>query len=162
MNALNRGGGANKRKVRCDMDDKRKTVLAGMLALCIIFVAAFAGGGPVAASPMPKEKDNTGWITGGPDGEVLDKTLSGAYAGCGIERKGGSYYYKGKRVKVIKDQSPDGSVYRFDPHLKGSVSIKVVRNAKGKVKRISYLSRKKAANLIKRAGLNDGKSNPGK
>ena len=75
------------------------------------------------------------------------------YLADGMEKKNGSYYYKGKRVKVIKDQYPDSAIYSFDPELKGKVSIKVVRNAKGRIKRITYMSAKEASRLIKRAGL---------
>lgn len=89
-----------------------------------------------------------------------NKALIEEYAAWDIERKGGSYYYQGDRVKVIKDQSQNGSVYKFDPKLKGTVSIRIRRNTKGKMKQVSYLTNKEAARLIERAGLKDstGKS----
>ena len=61
---------------------------------------------------------------------------------------------------MIKDQSQNGSVYKFDPKLKGTVSIRIRRNTKGKMKQVSYLTNKEAARLIERAGLKDstGKS----
>ena len=82
-----------------------------------------------------------------------DKVLYEEYAASGITRKGGAFYYQGKRVKVIKDESSASAVYRFDPKLKGSVSIRITRNAKGDIKRVSYISRKEAKRLIKRSGL---------
>ena len=52
-----------------------------------------------------------------------NKALIEEYAAWDIERKGGSYYYQGDRVKVIKDQSQNGSVYKFDPKLDNRFSL---------------------------------------
>ena len=154
------------------MGFKRRTkavrIMTGILILCMISGGFFAGSEPAAAADSGSV--GTGNRAGiyalysdegyQGDKEAGDETRSGDqktlyedYADCGITKKGGSYYYRGKRIKVIKDQRPDCSLYKFDPELKGKVSIKVIRNKKGKIRRIGYLTRKEAARLIRRAGL---------
>lgn len=138
---------------------KRITIrsLTGIVTGCMIFGVAFAGGYPAAAAVASDcvgiSKQSIQIL--GLDKARDEKSLFDEYAACGIERKGGSYYYEGKRVKVIKDRSVDSSFYKFDPKLKGKVSIKVVRNKKGKIRRVSYMTKKEASKLIRRAGLKE-------
>ena len=157
------------------MNVKRKIawVLTGGLLWSTIFdggylIAAVAGQRVVETGKqtLAKEKDHRtddSMDDENPDRrhwDKDDKALIEESAAWDIERKGGSYYYQGDRVKVIKDQSQNGSVYKFDPKLKGTVSIRIRRNTKGKMKQVSYLTNKEAARLIERAGLKDrtGKS----
>lgn len=146
------------------MDVKGKTkaahILTGVLTFGIIFTASSVGSLPAAKCEAyhvqeadKKERKNEqaqNYDDGQKDQVHLEK-----YAACGIKKKDGSYYYKGERVKVIKDQGPDSAVYKFDPERKGAVSIKVIRDKKGRIKRVVYLTEKEAARLIKRAGLKE-------
>ena len=86
-----------------------------------------------------------------------DKALLEEYAAYGIEKEDNFYYYRGELVYIIKDQRPDSSVYLLNTDSKGTVSIKVIRNAEeeimsGKYKKKDYRlrnsnSRTKAAKI---------------
>lgn len=142
-----------------DFLKRTKLLMAGLLAFGIVFGTSFAGGYAAAAAGGAGSEGTGADIAGGyldeegEDYEQDEKALYEEYASCGITRKNGSYYYKDKRIKVIKDCSPGYSVYRFDPKLKGTAGIKVARDEKGSIKRVSYMTRKEAERLIKRAGL---------
>lgn len=146
------------------MDVKRKTkavhIMTGILTFGIIFTASSVGSLPAAnceayhARESEKKERENEQAQNYDDGQK-EKVHLEKYAACGIKKKEGAYYYKGERVKVIKDQRPDSAVYRFDPERKGAVSIKVIRDKKGRIKRVVYLTEKEAARLIKRAGLKE-------
>ncbi len=79
-----------------------------------------------------------------------DKALLEEYAACGIEEDDGFYYYQGELVYIIKDQSPDSSVYLLNTDSKGTVSIKVIRNAEGEITSVTYMTEEEVAKALPR------------
>lgn len=69
-----------------------------------------------------------------------DKALLEAYAANGIEKDGNFYYYQGELIYIIKDERIDSSVYWLNTDSKGTVSIKVIRNAAGEITGVSYMT----------------------
>jgi len=54
-----------------------------------------------------------------------------------------TYYYKKKRIRIFYD--PDGNFY-YDRN--GKVDLKIIRNKKHKIKKVTHLSRKKAKQIL--------------
>lgn len=54
-----------------------------------------------------------------------------------------THYYKKKRIRILYD--PDGNFY-YDRN--GKVDLKIIRNKKHKIKKVTYLSRKKAKQIL--------------
>ncbi len=79
-----------------------------------------------------------------------DNALLEEYADCGIEKDGDFYYYQGELVYIIKDQRPDSSVYLLNTDSEGTVSIKVIRNAEGEIKSVTYMTEKEVAKALPR------------
>jgi len=82
------------------------------------------------------------------DEDLYEKALLDAYAAHGIETDGKSYYYQGELVFIIKDQRPDSSFYMLNTNSKGTVSIKVVRNAEGEITGVSYITEEEVAEIL--------------
>ena len=79
-----------------------------------------------------------------------DKALMEAYAANGIEKDGNFYYYQGELIYIIKDQCPDSSVYLLNTDSKGTVSIKVIRNAEGEITGVSYMTEEEVEKALSR------------
>lgn len=69
-----------------------------------------------------------------------DTALWEEYATYGIVKIEDFYYYQGELVYIIKDQHADSSVYLLNTDSKGTVSIKVTRNAEEEIAGISYMT----------------------
>jgi len=79
-----------------------------------------------------------------------DKALLEEYAAYGIEEEDNFYYYQGELVYIIKDQRPDSSVYLLNTDSKGTVSIKVIRNAEGEITSVTYMTEEEVAKALPR------------
>ncbi len=79
-----------------------------------------------------------------------DKALLEEYAAYGIEKEDNFYYYQGELVYIIKDQRPDSSVYLLNTDSKGTVSIKVIRNAEGEITSVTYMTDEEVAKALPR------------
>lgn len=88
-----------------------------------------------------------GKIKGITDKKVISSASE--YKKWNIQRKNGVYYYKNKRVRVFLDLRADKSFAAFSYDRKGTVDVKVTRNKKGKISKVSLLSKKEAEKLIK-------------
>lgn len=77
-----------------------------------------------------------------------DKALLEEYAAYGIEKEDNFYYYQGELVYIIKDQHPDSSVYLLNTDSKGTVSIKVIRNAGGEITSVTYMTEEEVAKAL--------------
>lgn len=85
-----------------------------------------------------------GRIKGIKDISIINKE----YKKWKIKRKNGNYYYKNKRVRVFADIKPDKSFLQFSYDKKGTIDIKIVRNKKGHIKNIKYLSKEEADGFL--------------
>ena len=79
-----------------------------------------------------------------------DKSLLEEYETYGIEKKDNFYYYKGELVYIIKDQHPDSSVYLFNTDSKGTVSIKLIRNAEEEITSVTYMTEEEVSKALPR------------
>ncbi len=79
-----------------------------------------------------------------------DKALLEEYETYGIEKEDNLYYYKGELVYIIKDQHPDSSVYLFNTDSKGTVSIKLIRNAEEEITSVTYMTEEEVAKALPR------------
>ena len=84
-----------------------------------------------AASEAQESGNEEGWE---------DTALLEEYAAYGIVKIEDFYYYRGELVYIIKDQHADSSVYLLNTDSKGTVSIKVTRNAEEEIAGISYMT----------------------
>lgn len=80
-----------------------------------------------------------------------ERALMEAYAVYGIEKNGKYYYYQGEPVKIFMDQRPDSSFYSLEINPKGTASIKVIRNTKGEITGVSYMTDEEEAKILERA-----------
>lgn len=78
----------------------------------------------------------------------LDKKRIAEYKEHGITVNGKSYYYKGKLVKIFMDIRKDSSFYTLNINPKGTVNVKVTRNASGKIKNVGRLDRAEEKELL--------------
>ena len=92
-------------------------------------------------------KDNKGKIDG-----VIDISASREYKKWKITRKNGSFYYKGKRVRILADFKADKSFVQFSYDEKGTINLKISRNKNGKISKVGYLSKKEAEELLEEWG----------
>ncbi len=79
-----------------------------------------------------------------------DNAFPEEYAAYGIEKEDNFYYYQGELVYIIKDQRPDSSVYLLNTDSKGTVSIKVIRNAEGEITSVTYMTEEEVAKALPR------------
>ncbi len=63
-------------------------------------------------------------------------------------QKNGSFYYKGKRVRILADFKADKSFVQFSYDEKGTINLKISRNKNGKISKVGYLSKKEAEELL--------------
>ncbi len=92
-------------------------------------------------------KDNKGKIDG-----VIEISASREYKKWKITRKNGSFYYKGKRVRILADFKADKSFVQFSYDEKGTINLKISRNKNGKISKVGYLSKKEAEELLEEWG----------
>jgi hypothetical protein len=67
-----------------------------------------------------------------------------------IMNKNGVYFYKQRSVRLLVDDAGDKAVTNnFFFRKSGKVDIQVIRNKEGKIKKIKYISKKRAEEIIK-------------
>lgn len=91
---------------------------------------------------------NWDWDWDEEEEKAEEKARLKEYAAFGVEKDGKNYYYKGEKVKIFLDHRPDSSFYVLDMNPKGTVSIRIVRSAKGKIKGVAYLTEEEAKKLL--------------
>ncbi len=77
-----------------------------------------------------------------------DRKILAEYEKHGITKKGKSYYYNGKLIHVFLDIRKDSSFYRLEMNPKGSVNVKVTRDADGTIKSVGRMSDTQAEKLF--------------
>ncbi len=82
------------------------------------------------------------------DEDWEDKALLEEYAANGIEKDGDFYCYQSELVYIIKNQYPGSSVYSLNTDSTGTISIKVIWNAKGEITSVSYLTEEEVAKAL--------------
>lgn len=97
-----------------------------------------------AASEAQESGNEEGWE---------DTALLEEYAAYGIVKIEDFYYYQGELVYIIKDQHADSSVYLLNTDSKGTVSIKVTRNAEEEIAGISYLTEEEVEKARSKIGV---------
>ncbi len=93
----------------------------------------------VAVAKKVQEGDAASYLSDGQQAE---------YEAWGIKKSGGAYYYGGKRVRILMEIRKDKSFENFNYDKGGEVDLKVVRNGRHKIKKVVYLSAKKAQKII--------------
>lgn len=79
-----------------------------------------------------------------------NKKKKNEYAKWKIKKIDGNYYYKQKEVRLFVDDTGKKTVTnKFFYNKNGTVDIKIIRNKKGRIKRIKYISKKRAKQIIK-------------
>lgn len=66
------------------------------------------------------------------------------YAKWGIKKNDDNYYYKKERVRILFDLKYDNSLKFMNYDKKGTVDLKIKRNKKGKILKVTYLSEKES------------------
>lgn len=69
-----------------------------------------------------------------------EKQLLEEYKAYGITKSGWNYYYQGKLTRVFADFQANESFVTLNTNPKGTVSVKVTRNADGSIKTVGYLT----------------------
>lgn len=70
------------------------------------------------------------------------------YGAVGVTMDGKDYFFKGKLVNIFLDLRPNKSFYTLNLNPKGTVNIKIVRNADNVVTGVEYLTEAEAAELL--------------
>lgn len=79
--------------------------------------------------------------------DELDKQLADEYKKVGVTSDGKYYYYQGKLVNIFLDRRADSSFYTLGRNPKGTVNIKIVRDANNKITGVAALTQSEIADL---------------
>ncbi len=71
-----------------------------------------------------------------------------AYQAVGVTMDGKDYYYKGKLVNIFLDMRHNKSFYTLNLNPKGTVNIRIVRNADNNITGAAYLTDAEVAELL--------------
>lgn len=88
------------------------------------------------------------------DGELdelkaeLDRKQTEAYQSVGVTASGGDYCYQGKSVNIFLDQRANGSFHTLDMNPKGTVNIRIVRDAEDKITGVAELTQAEVTELF--------------
>ena len=77
------------------------------------------------------------------------------YQAVGITMDGKDYYYAGQLVNIFLDIRPNKSFYTLNMNPKGTVNIKIVRDANNKITAVAYMSDAEVTELLGDMGDND-------
>ena len=77
------------------------------------------------------------------------------YRAAGVTMSGKDYYYRGQLVNIFLDIRPNQSVYTLNMNPKGTVNIKIVRDANNKITAVAYMSDAEVTELLGDMGDND-------
>ena len=70
------------------------------------------------------------------------------YQAVGVTMDGKDYYYQGQLVNIFLDIRPNKSVYTLNMNPKGTVNIKIVRDAENKITGVSYMTEAEVTELL--------------
>lgn len=85
----------------------------------------------------------------GSSGVIQKKKQEKEYAKWKIQKINGAYIYKQKDVRLlVDDMGKDALTNNFYYNKKGQVDIRIMRNKKGRIKKIKYISKKKAKKIM--------------
>ncbi len=70
------------------------------------------------------------------------------YRAVGVTMDGKDYYYQGQLVNVFLDIRPNKSFYTLNMNPKGTVNIKIVRDADNKIAGVSYMTEAEVTELL--------------
>ena len=84
--------------------------------------------------------------------EALEKEWEAAqaaeYGAAGVTVSGKDYYYRGQLVNVFLDLRPNKAFYTLNMNPKGTVNIKILRNAENAVTGVSYMTEAETMALL--------------
>lgn len=80
--------------------------------------------------------------------EELDRQRKEEYRSVGVTRDGKKYYYQGELVNIFYDRQPDNAFYILNMNPAGTVNIKIVRDAGGKIIRTEYMTEEEVEEMI--------------
>lgn len=78
----------------------------------------------------------------------LDRKQTEEYKAVGVTASGGDYYYQGKLVNVFLDQRANGSFNTLDMNPKGTVNVKILRDAEDKITGVAELTQAEVTELF--------------
>lgn len=78
----------------------------------------------------------------------LDAQQAAQYKAVGVTVDGKDYYYQGKLVNIFLDHRADSSVYTLNMNPKGSVNIKILRDADNQITGVAYLTQAEVTELF--------------
>ena len=70
------------------------------------------------------------------------------YRAVGVTMDGKDYYYAGQLVNIFLDIRPNKSVYTLNMNPKGTVNIKIIRDANNKITGVSYMTEAEVIELF--------------
>ena len=70
------------------------------------------------------------------------------YRAVGVTMDGKDYYYQGQLVNVFLDIRPNKSFYTLNMNPKGTVNVKIVRNADNKITSVTYMTEAEVTELL--------------
>ena len=75
------------------------------------------------------------------------------YAKWNIKKVNGVYYYKNKRIRIFIDSEKKTALDTLCYDKSGKVDLEVIRNKNHSIKKIKFLSKKKAKKIIKNLNM---------
>lgn len=80
----------------------------------------------------------------------LDRKQDEEYKAGGVTRDGGTYYCQGEQLYIFLDSQPDNAFYTMamNPKAKDGKSVKIVRDAGGKITGATYLTEAEITDLF--------------
>ncbi len=76
------------------------------------------------------------------------KAQTAEYRAAGVTMDGKDYYYQGQLVNIFSDIRANKSVYTLNMNPKGTVNIKIVRDAENKITGVSYMTEAEVIELL--------------
>ena len=77
-----------------------------------------------------------------------DRKQVEAYQSVGVTASGGDYHYQGKLVNIFLDQNANGSFNTLDMDPKGTVNIRILRDAEDKITGVAELTQAEVTELF--------------
>lgn len=119
-------------------------------AFIVLVAVAILIGGYSAKVYAAKKKSIEVEIQKSISGVAQKKKQEKEYAKWKIKKINGTYIYKQKDVRLlVDDMGKDDLTNKFYYNKKGQVDIRIMRNKKGKIKKIKYISKKRAKEILK-------------
>lgn len=75
------------------------------------------------------------------------------YARWKIKKVNGIYYYKNKRIRIFMDSDKKTALDTFCYDKKGEVDLEIIRNKNHSIKKVKFISKKKAKKILKKLNI---------